>query len=386
LELTLVLLFCGSAVAFCIPHVIYPPLIYALSRCRGPVRPGSALPSVTLVISAYNEAEVIGEKLDNAMCLEYPQDRLEVIVISDASSDETDAIVRRYADRNVRLCRQEQRLGKSAGLSQFCPDARGEILVFTDANSIFRPDALAKLVRHFDDPNVGYTVGCQLYDNVDQGASAESESFYWGLELRLKAWESRLCSVVGADGAIYALRKELFEPLAPEDINDFLLPLKVVVKGYRGLFDPEAICYERAAPHFHGEFRRKYRIVNRSLRAATKVLGAFNPFRVGWFALELICHKLLRWLGPVFLVVMLASSVGLAMAELRSPDGFGIFGVLLVLQLIGYALALLYLLPPLRGVRIVYIAYYVLLINFAAAVGLGLLAAGHTIGTWKPQR
>ncbi|WP_161604315.1 glycosyltransferase family 2 protein [Roseiconus nitratireducens] len=357
-----------------------------LSRLRCPLRTGVAVPSVTLVISAFNEAGVIREKLENAMALDYPRDQLEVMVISDASDDGTDEIVLEYADRNVRLCRQEQRLGKSAGLTRFCPTASGQVLVFTDANSMFRPDALRMLVRHFDNPEVGYTVGSQQYDHVDQGASADSENVYWSLELKLKAWESRLGSVVGADGAIYALRKELFEPLAPEDINDFLIPLKVVVKGFRGIFDPEAICFEDAAPDFGGEFRRKYRIVNRSLRAVTKVPQAFNPFRVGWFAFELIGHKVLRWLSPVFLALMLVSSAVAAMQETTGSSNSHLFSLILLLQLAGYGVAALYWFPPCRTIRLIYIAYYVLLVNAAAAVGLGLLASGRTIGTWKPQR
>ena len=190
-------LFIVSAVLFSLPHFIYPPLLYVLSRCKRPRPTGTAQPSATLVISAFNEAQVIRQKIENALQLDYPSELLEIMVISDASDDGTDEIVASYADRHVRLCRQEQRFGKSAGLTRFCPAARGEILVFTDANSMFWPDALSKLLRHFDDPAVGYTVGRQIYDTASQGASASSENVYWCMELRLKAWESRLCSVVG---------------------------------------------------------------------------------------------------------------------------------------------------------------------------------------------
>ena len=256
------IIFAASTVAFVFPHLLYLPSLFLLSRFRKVLSPGQAQPSVSLVISAYNEQDIIREKIENALQLNYPREQLEVMVISDASDDQTDEIVQQYADQNVRLFRQDQRLGKSAGLTQFCPQSAGDILVFTDANSMFQADAISNLVRHFDNPKIGYTVGKQLYDNTE-GASADSENIYWSIELKLKEWESRLSSVVGADGAIYALRKELFEPLAAEDINDFLLPLKVVVQGYRGIFEPEAICYEEAAPDFNGEFRRKYRIVNR---------------------------------------------------------------------------------------------------------------------------
>lgn len=383
--MVLTTIFWLSALAFATPFLLYPASLYLASRLRPRRQPGHATPSVTMVISAYNEVAHIEEKIANALALAYPRELLEVMVISDASDDGTDEIVRRFADQQVRCCRQEQRLGKSAGLSRFCPEAQGEILVFTDANSMFAPNALAKLVRHFDDPTIGYSVGRQLYANTTGEASADSENIYWNMELRIKEWESRVSSVVGADGAIYGLRKELFEPLAPEDINDFVLPLKVVARGYRGVFEPEAVCYEDAAPNFRGEFRRKVRIVNRSLRAVTKVPQALNPFRVGSFAWLLLGHKVLRWLGPIFLTAMLLTSAVLAMQELATHGG-RLYTAILGLQLAGYCLAAMYLLPPLRRVRLIYIAYYFLLVNIAAAQGLLLLLSGKTIGVWKPQR
>lgn len=368
-----------TTLGFLTPFAVYPISLFLLSRIRQRSSDGVAVPSATLVISAYNEEGIIREKIENALKLEYPQEQLEIIVISDGSDDGTDEIVEEFRHRKVKLCRQ-QRLGKSAGLTRFCPEATGDILVFTDANSMFQKDALALLLRHFDDPEIGYSVGRQMYANVDDQASAEAENFYWNIELYMKAWESRLSSVVGADGAIYALRKELFEPLAAEDINDFYLPLKAVAKGYRGVFEWRAVCYEDAAPSFQGEFRRKYRIVNRGMLAVTKVPQTLNPFRVGWFSYQLISHKVLRWLSPFFLIAMLVSSVLLAI------NGSSFFQLAVVCQFAGYFLAALHLIPPLRKLRVVYIAYYFLIVNIAAAIGVGLLLCGRTIGVWNPQR
>ena len=252
--------------------------------------------------------------------------------------------------------------------------------MFTDANAIFELNALEKLVQYFDDPSVGYTVGCQLYRAIDQDSSANSENVYWNMELKLKEWESDIGSVVGGDGAIYALRRELFEPLAAEDINDFILPLKAVVKGYRGVFEPGAICYEYPAGKLSGEFRRKLRIVNRSMRAVLKCPASLNPNRVGVFAIQLFCHKVLRWLIPFFLLIMLTTSSVLAI--MGSPFYIG----LLALQLTGYVTAGLYAIPALRQFRIISLAYYFLVVNAAAAVGLGLLLTGKTISVWNPQR
>lgn len=371
--------------AFATPLLLYPLGLLLLARFRKPGVPGKAKPKLTLAISAYNEVDCISNKIANALAIDYPAEQLEIAVVSDSSDDGTDDVVKGFSNRGVILHRQEMREGKSVGLSEFCSLASGEILVFTDANSMFEPDALEKLVRHFDDPKVGYTVGKQLYNNpTNQSASADSENVYWSLELKLKEWESRLSSVVGADGAIFALRKELFEPMVAEDINDFLLPLKAVAKGYQGVFEPEAVCVEDAAPDFQGEFRRKCRIVSRGLLAVYKVPQCLNPFKVGWFAFQLLGHKLLRWLTPLFLLVMFATSGWLATSG--TTERTGLYLSLLILQVAGYATAALYAVPMLRRFRLVYFAYYFFLINFAAIIGISLFLSGRTIGVWKPQR
>ncbi len=373
-------LFWSALLCLVVPVIIYPISLVVISRSRkAPIAPANSTPSVSLIISAFNEEAVIGEKLLNSLQLEYPAGLLEILVISDASTDATNEIVASYADRGIRLCNQDTRRGKSAGLTRFCPDCRGEILVFTDANSMFRKDALQKLVRHFSDPSIGYSVGRQLYLNAEN-SSSKSERTYWSFEQFMKMHESRLSSVVGADGAIYAMRKSLFEPLADDDISDFVLPLKMIVKGKRGIYDPEAVCYENSSPNYASEFRRKYRIVNRSLRAVLRTPEALNPFRVGVFAYQLICHKLLRWLSPIFLLVALISSAILV------AQGERLYTVFLAMQLGIAALAALYLFPALRKTRLVYLAFYYLVVNCAAIVGIYLTLRSKTIATWEPQR
>ncbi|TWU19994.1 glycosyltransferase family 2 protein [Allorhodopirellula heiligendammensis] len=374
-----------AAIAFLTPLALYPLSLWLLSQLKPVRRPGKALPTATLVISAYNEREVIGEKIRNALLLDYPADRFDIMVISDASDDGTDDIIREFDSDRVQGCRMEQRAGKSAGLSRFCPSAAGDILVFTDANSMFHSDALSHLLCHFDAPEVGYSVGRQLYIDTEHAASCDSENIYWSFELLMKQWESRLSSVVGADGAIYALRKEHFAPLAAEDINDFLLPLQVIAKGFRGVFDYRAVCFEKAAPDFAGEFRRKKRIVNRSLYALLKVPAVLNPFRVGWFAWQVVCHKLLRWLCPLFMVILLATSAVLSVWEWQQGT-LGIYSSALLCQLLAYALAGLHRVKYFQAIRLVYVCYYFLMINVASAQGIWMLARGQVIGKWKPER
>ena len=357
----------------------YPLSLRPLAAFGRPHKTSDQSPSVTLVISAFNEESVIGEKLENSLTLDYPADRLEIMVISDASEDATDDVVASYQDRGVVLCRQQPRRGKSAGLTQFVPEARGEIVVFSDANSLYEPDAIRKLVRHFADPRVGFVVGHQRYFDEDS-AACQSESLYWRYETWLKIQESRISSPVCGDGAIFAIRAELFEPLRDDDINDTLIPLRIVARGYRGVFDEEAVCYERTAEDFHGEFRRRARIVNRALGAVLRVPRTLNPFRVGVFAYQLFVHKVLRWFVPFFLLAMLASSAWLAAC------GSGTYLLLLVLQLLFYATALLGVVPGIRSLKPVYITSYFCVSNAAAALGVvRLLFAGRVV-TWNPER
>src|SRR5262249_51469786 len=261
-------------------------------------------------------------------------DLLEVVVISDCSDDGTDDIVRSFASRNVRLVRQQERLGKTSGLNLGVSQARGEFLVFSDANAIYQPDAIRQLMKHFGDSKVGYVVGNARYaERKGQAASAESEGIYWKLETWMKQKESEFGSVVGGDGAIYAIRKELYSPLRPTDINDLLNPLQIIARNYQGLYEPAAICYEEAGDSFEKEFRRKVRIIGRSVNAVRRAPSVLLPWVQPrhWFAL--MSHKVLRWLAPLFLIAALGANLLL----LTSP----VFKLLAILQAAFYFLALI---------------------------------------------
>jgi cellulose synthase/poly-beta-1,6-N-acetylglucosamine synthase-like glycosyltransferase len=372
-----------------LPNIGYPMLMGFLSALKrfggskkadGQIISESQLPVVSFLLSAYNEGAVLQEKLFNSLSFDYPADKMDIIVLSDASSDQTDRIAREFSDRGIRLMRSESRVGKSASLTCFVPEARGSILVFTDANSIYQPDAIRRLVSHFEDPQVGYVVGAQRYLSRRDQADHDSENQYWELELKLKEWESNVSSVVGADGAIFAMRKELFEPLTPSDINDFLGPLKIVGRGYRGVFDPQAVCYEAPVTSMHRNFFRKVRIITRSLQAVGKVPSVLLPWRTGWFALQVWFHKVLRWFSPVFLILLLVG------AGLDISHG-GMQGRAILLVFLAWvAIAGLYLLPPLRRISLVSAACYAIVINAAALVAILLAFTGRSIQTWKPDR
>ena len=374
--------FWTACAAVLMVYVGYPVslrlLVYLFGRR---ITVGTCSPSVTLIISAYNEAGVIGRKLENALAMDYPPDKLEIMVISDCSSDGTDEIVKSYEDRGVRLCRLPEQRGKSHGLTRFVPQAKGDIIVFTDANAMYDPQALRLLLKHFSDPQTGYVVGSQRYERIGESQAAASEGLYANHEEQIKTLESRLSSVVGGDGAIYSIRKGLFRPLRDDDISDFVNPLQIVAAGFRGVFEPAARCYEEPSGAYIREFRRKVRIVNRSLRALWRTRAVLNPFRVGWFAYQVTFHKLFRWCIPYFLATILLANVLLCYRETNV-----LYQATLAMQLIGYGLAAAYSIPVLRRFRLIYLAYYFVVVNCAAAVGVWLFLCGRRISTWQPER
>ena len=361
----------------------YPLLLLLLNRVRGerPVRRANIEPDVTLIISAYNEEDVIARKLDNSLNLDYPAKKLEIIVVSDASTDKTDDIVRQYADRGVRLLRMPERGGKTVGLNHAVPQARGEIIIFSDANALYDRQVVRNMVRNFADPEVGVVTGESRYLIEDGDTSTESENLYWRYELMLKKLESALGSVVGGDGAIYAIRKSLYRPMQPSDLSDFVNPLQIVAQGYRNVYEPEAFSYEKGGESFEKEFRRKVRIVNRAWRGMVSMRRVLNPFRYGWFAVQTWSHKVLRWWIPAFMAMVLFANL-----MLLSESPF--YQASLLLQGLFYGLALIG--SARRSTRpmsrLVYIPYYFCLVNWASLRGIIENYFGRTYTTWETVR
>jgi len=380
---TLEILFWLSAGLLLYVYVGYPVVLGLVTRLVGREmeRFEASEPTVTLLISAYNESSVIEEKIKNSLALEYPKDLLEVMVVSDCSDDGTDEVVQRYARSGVRLVRQHERRGKSAGLNLAVPQAMGQILVFSDANAIYRSDAVRHLVKHFGDPEIGYVVGNARYiDSASATQAAEAEGLYWKMETWLKKKESAIYSVVGGDGAIYAIRRELYTPLLPTDINDFLNPLQIIQRGYRGIFEPSAVSYEEAAGSFRKEFRRRVRIISRSFTAVRRAAGVLNPLKHTrhWFLL--MSHKVLRWLAPFFMIAMLAT----ALLLWKSP----LFRLAILLQLAFYVMAISgwVLQHRQKNFTLFSIPFYFCLVNVASLMGCFKCIRGDLSGVWTPPR
>ncbi|XKH00682.1 glycosyltransferase family 2 protein [Marinobacter nauticus] len=362
----------------------YPALLWLFTflRPRRTHQVADVTPPLTLIISCYNEAAVIHDKLTNALELDYPKEHLQLLVVSDGSDDGTDDIVRGFADRGVQLIRQEGRLGKTMGLNLAMEQATGELVVFSDANAMYAPEALRNLARNFADPAVGYAVGAALYTDGDAGASARNENLYWRYEMAIKQMETRLHSVVGGDGAIYAIRRALWQPLHQKDINDFVNPLQIIAQGYRGVFDPEARCFEETAGHFEGEVARKERIVNRSIRGLMRVKATMNPFRSGVFAWQVTSHKLLRWLIPLFLLIAAMGTLVLAFAGVGVFQGLALaMGALLALAGAGAVARDKNRLPTLVSTP-----YYFVMVNLYALRGILRALSGETQVIWASAR
>jgi cellulose synthase/poly-beta-1,6-N-acetylglucosamine synthase-like glycosyltransferase len=301
---------CATAVAYA--YAGYPALIYLLSRVFGqdPVPPEARdedLPRVSLLIVAHNEEAVIAERLENALLTDYPPNKREIVVACDGCSDATASIARRYAFRGARLLDERERRGKAATLNRSIPQLDGEIVVLSDANTRFDPSAVRSLVRWFADPRVG--VACGRLRLTDAATGQNADGVYWAYETFLKRCEARLGALLGANGAIYAIRRELFVPIPDGTIiDDFLIPLAAKLDhGCTIVYDHAAVAREETAPNVESEFRRRARIGAGGFQTLGRLAPLLDPRR-GWTALAFASHKLLRWCCPFFMIGALACS------------------------------------------------------------------------------
>jgi cellulose synthase/poly-beta-1,6-N-acetylglucosamine synthase-like glycosyltransferase len=338
-------------------------------------------PTVTIIISAYNESEVIAATIDNKLSLYYPVDKLEIIVISDGSTDRTDAIVSSFADRNVRLLRQEPRAGKTSALNWAVPQARGQIIIFSDANSIYAPDALRRLLANFADKEVGYVTGKMIYANPDGTPIGEGCSAYMKYENVLRLIETRLGSIVAVDGGIDAVRKTLYQPMNADQLPDFVLPLKIVEQGYRVVYEPEALLWESSLKEAGDEYRMRVRVSLRAYWALFDMWHLLCSEERALFAWQLWSHKVLRYLCFVFLFSTYVSN---ALLWGRAAGYTAAF----ILQTAGYLLALTMPFLERLGVngRILTFNRYFLLLNLAAAHAFGKFLLGKKQILWMPRK
>lgn len=373
--------FWGSVLLIVYPYALYPLLLMLWGSVRPRlVRRAEIEPAVTVLIPAYNEASVIGTTLGAMLAQDYPKHKLQILVVSDCSDDGTDDIVRTFADRGVELLRQELRGGKALGLNAAMRRARGDIAVFSDANSRFLPSAVRSLVKNFADPEVGYVTGALTLESGKATLSGGGIAAYMNYEEVLRAAETRVGSVIGVNGGCDAIRRALYSDIPRELITDFVLPLRVIASGYRVVFDPEARSTEQANAELRSEFGMRVRVALRALQGIVHMRRLLDPLRHPGVSFCLVSHKVLRYFAFVFLVSALLSNLALAAS---TP----FYRAVLLLHLASYGLAACGMLGiGTRRLRWFTVAPAYLLMSYAAfAVATWRLLKGQTMATWKPR-
>ena len=354
-------------------HVGYPAVAGLLASRRSHPSPteDESLPTVTLVIAAHNEEPVIGARLENALALDYPRDRLQVVVSLDGCTDGTRAVVERFRAHGV-LVIDNARGGKVAAQNAAVRATSSDIVAFSDANSIWEPDALRRLVGHFAEPDVGYV--CGRLRLVDPGTGRNVEGQYWRFELWLRAQESRLGSITAGNGAVYAVRRSAYVELPPENSHDIGLPFRLRRAGLRSLYEPEAVATEPAAPTTSAEWQRKVRMLSRSWHDVL-LGGMLDPrgLPAGYFG-ALLSHRLLRYATGPLHVVVLTAALALARRDRGARAVVAGHGLWLALALAGSRGA-----PPRRAAAL---AWYYLVVTAASLAGLMRMVRQGPQVTW----
>ncbi|HEY0386692.1 MAG TPA: glycosyltransferase family 2 protein, partial [Pyrinomonadaceae bacterium] len=309
--------FCLSAAALFYTYVGYPLLVAVVSRLRPrPVRRAQFEPSVSVIITAYNEERDLAAKLENTLALDYDPAKLEIIVASDCSTDRTDEIARGFAVRGVRLHRQPERLGKTAAQNAAVLQAQGEIILFSDATTLYQPDVLRVMMPNFADASVGCVAGHLVYLDPGQSNTGRGARSYWGYETFLRRQESLAGSLIGASGCLYGVRRSAYVPMYNEACSDFLIATKMVEQNLRAVYEPRAVCTEETNRRSDKELRMRVRIITQTFTDLWRHRRMMNPLRSGFYAVQLISHKVLRYLVPLFLLLILVSSGLLALRSM----------------------------------------------------------------------
>lgn len=378
--MTIVIVFWIATALVVYAYVGYPLVLRLFRPRRPPSAPrSSSPPSLSVIIAAFNEARVIDAKLASTLGQAWPRDRIEVIVVSDGSTDGTDRLVSSHPDPRVVLVRQEPRAGKSAALNRGVAAASGDILVFTDANALFAPGALARLAAPFRDPRVGLVTGHGLYIGGTADDARAVASGYVRYEALIKTGESALGFVASADGAIYALRRDLYRDLAPAEVNDLLHPITAVLAGYECRFDPDAYTVEPPSAGAGQEFRRHVRIIAQGWHLLWRELPPLVAARRWRAVAMLLSHRVLRWTSAFWLLAALGTNLALLG---RSP----LYSLTLTAQLAFYLTALVGLVAerleaPLGRLAI---PYYFCVVSAAGLTGLVRAVKGRADAVWAP--
>lgn len=363
----------------------YPICLMFLAKIKEKkVHKGYYEPCVSILISVWNEEDVIARKIDNLLSLDYPPDKIEILIGSDGSDDKTNEIVRGYSDKRITLVCFDDRRGKMTTLNELVTRAKNDAIVFTDARQMFAPEALKELVSNFNDHEIGCVSG-ELILSEKEGGTAKGINLYWNYEKLIRANESKIHSMLGATGAIYAIRKRLFVSIPPEIVlDDMFIPLKIIAQGYRAVYDDKAKAFDEVAEDSSEEYRRKVRTLFGNYQLFKFIKNAFNPFSSP-IAIQLFSHKYLRLLIPFFMIAVFFINAALVHSEF--------YRVVFVLQIIFYGLASLGGLAKAKKygifksiLKVCYVPYVFCLLNFSALVGFLRFIFNKQTVTWEKAR
>jgi poly-beta-1,6-N-acetyl-D-glucosamine synthase len=341
------------------------------------------LPTLTVIVSAYNEEACITDKISNTLSLKYPAAYIRYIFISDGSTDQTAEIVARFPQ--IDLMHQPERKGKIAAMSRAMAKVTSEVVVFTDANTILNKDALLNICRHYHDPKTGAVSG-EKRVHIDTVSDATAgEGLYWRYESQLKKWDSELFSVMGAAGELFSIRTNLYEAVTPDTIlDDFVISMQIAEKGYRIVYEPDAYAIETSSASIREELKRKIRIAAGGLQAIFILKKAINPFHNFVLAFQYISHRVLRWtIVPFFMPIVFILNACIV-SRVSNPA----YLLLLSLQVIFYTMALAGWTLENRKIRIksLFIPYYFCMMNFAVIAGIRRYLLGQQTTIWEKSK
>ncbi len=362
-------------------YIFYPIIIWVLGKMFTiKVKKRDIYPDISIIISAYNEEKNIEKKIKNTLALAYPKDKVEILVGSDGSTDDTPNVVRKYADQGVQFVDFKDNRGKTAVQNDLVNQSTGEILIFTDAASFLPGNAIRKIIRNFSDNRIGCVAGRMRFVDTNTNLTTESQGLYWRYEVTIREMESRIGSLIGVDGPLYAVRRDCYVPLGHHVISDLMTPLIVLDQGRKVILEPEALVDEDPTTRTEHEFSTRRRIVLRGLVGISTYMVLLNPIRHPVLSFQIFFHKVLRWfVGPLVILN------GLACLALT---GHWFFKFFLTMYILFFVAAAFGWITERIGVkfRALTVPYYFSLVNFAAIMGIIDFFRKKQIVTWKPVR
>ena len=375
------LVFYASLALLIYTYAGYPVLLAVIALfIRRKQVPLGYEPFLSILICAYNEQSGIRKKIQDTLNLNYSPEKMEILVVSDGSNDATESIVQSFSDPRVRLLRTSSRKGKTNAQNEGVPLCTGEVIVFSDATTVYHPDALRHLAANYLNPRVGAVSGrYEYFDERGTSPTGTGTITFWNYENCIKQLQSQIRTITGCCGCIYSVRKSAYTMLPADIISDLVQPLRAIQKGYRVVFEPRALAYESTTETSKQEFRMRVRVITRAMRGILNVRSLLNPFIYGWISFQLLSHKVLRWLAPFYLAGIFVASAAL----IERP----IFRLSFSLQAVFYLSAVFSLLIPLhRFWKLLGIPLYFCTLNAAAAVSLLELVRGRKYVVWETVR